>query len=355
MASIDSDSFIDDLRDESDFKGISFSKCKRSDVKNVLLLNISKGNIESACHWCAELICAGHFMDIWEIILFYLGKKIHLGNPKLVLYLESRYIIFESILEKKNYTSVIQLRNNATIRKLFAEIISILSQSKTKHSFETIKIDSADDFDVSYISEHLKAPTTEYLKPIIKEGDPKGFFIAVNEFAYSITSHNMVGACFWIEWLIEFESHCKKKKDKQQCETRAYPVEAMFRRDPIWIIWDAILYYGKQKSGFIQKTLVSLSNLFCIKYTTGCCKKRRYLLYFAVGLLIENVEINVDLATDKKIIQSVMSQIDNVYRQIKINEESAKMDYLYLNASPPENNKENTYRKLEIMNSYFNL
>ena len=355
MESIDSDCLIDDIRNENDFKGVSFSKCKRGDVKSVLLLNISKGNIESACHWCAELICAGHFMDIWEIILFYLGKKIHLGNPKLVIYLESRYGIFKTIIERRNYSSVIQLRNNPIIRKLFAEIMSLLSQSKTKHSFEAIKINSDDDFDIAYISEHLKAPTTQYLEPIVKEGDPKGYHIAINEFAYSITSSDMIGACYWIEWLIEFESYCKKKKDKQLCERRTFPIEQVFQRDMIWIIWDAILYHGKQKSNFIQRTLVSLSNLFCINYTTACCKKRRYLLYFAVGLLIENVETNTDLACDKKKIQSVMSQINNVYRQIKMNEESAKMDYLYLNAEAPSNSKEDTYRKLEIMNSCYNV
>ena len=113
---VDNSSLINDIRDISEFKGITFSKCSKLEVRKTLLHNLSKGKIEPSCHWCAELICAGHFMDVWETILFYLGKYIHLGNPKLTIYLESRYNFFKSIIEKGNYTTILQLRNNETIR-----------------------------------------------------------------------------------------------------------------------------------------------------------------------------------------------------------------------------------------------
>ena len=65
-----------------------------------------------ACYWAAELVCAGHYMDLWEAILYYVGKHIHLGNPKIVIYLEMRYQVFRNIMKQGHYTSELQLRNN---------------------------------------------------------------------------------------------------------------------------------------------------------------------------------------------------------------------------------------------------
>jgi hypothetical protein len=91
-----------------------------------------------------------------------------------------------------------------------------------------------------------------------------------------------------------------------------------------------------------------LKTLFCIKYTTAACKKRRYLLYYAVALVTEPVPSGIELVSNKTVVQSVIEKIDEVYKQIKKNEENPNMDYLYSNMDK-QTNAEKTFKKLEMI------
>ena len=135
---------ITDKRDIKEFKGITFSKYKKIDAKKELLNNLSCGKIEP-CYWSAEYICAGHYADMGNNI-FICSKHIHLGNPKLPIYLDLRLNHFkDNILNGGYQDNILKMRNNDKIRKLFGEIISVLCLSKKKHTFDNIKVNK-DDF-----------------------------------------------------------------------------------------------------------------------------------------------------------------------------------------------------------------
>jgi hypothetical protein len=336
---VDDNTYINDIRDSRDLRDVSFSNYRKREVKNVLLDNMLKYKIEPAFYWCAELLCAGHFMDIWEIILYFLGKHIHLGNPKLVVYLDQRFQVFRNVISQSSYITDLQIRNNSKIRRLFMEIICVLTYSPRKHTIELIKINRKEEFDITQMTERLKAPSIQFAKVLYDKDDPKELFIAMNEFSYNISKkggQNLTRACYWIEWIIEFDSICKRKKQICKCHKRDFipnTVEIKYTRDIVWMIWDSILFYANadQHGKFVMTLLKSIFNLFCIKYSTGSTKKRRYLLYYAVSLLMEPISNTVEIISNetKVILASALSQIDMIYLQIKQSEQKPQTDYLF--------------------------
>jgi hypothetical protein len=342
---------INDVRLPTELKGISFSGFKKTEVRNQLLENMKKGKVEPACYWCAELVCAGHYMEIWESILFFMSKHIHLANPKMAIYLAMRFNVFKNIVSQGYYSSELQLRNNANIRKLFAEVICNLTMSNKKPGIEPLKINRVEEFDMTQMTERLKAPSVGYVEPFFQKDDPKELLIALNELGYHLSadSRNMNMACYWIEWMIEFDAVCKMRKEIIRCERRLYPVENKCQRDVIWLVWDAIVKESeKNPNPIVGKIITSLSELFCIKYTAGTSKKRRYLLYFAVATLTEPFQTNQEIVANKDVLQNVVSKINQLYRQIKKNEHSPNTEYLFAHVER-ENTLEKTIQKLEIM------
>ncbi|NDC83683.1 hypothetical protein EB093_08505 [bacterium] len=321
---------IDDVRHISEFKGITFSGFKKTEVRNQMLRNMIQGRIEQACYWCAELVCAGQYLDAWENIFHFMSKHIHLGNPKMPIYVAARFNVFRNIVSEGHLANELEFRNHPEIRKLFAEVICNLTLSPKKPSFEAARIQRQEEFDMTQINDRLKAPSTEYACGAFRPKDPRELFIAVNEFAYQLAAKNMTMCYYWIEWVIEFEVVCRSRKQPVRCEARDYVDDRKYRCDIVWMLWDAIMESGEARAEpFVNRVLSSLLDIFRVKYTTAVAKKRRYVLYMAVELLSEPITTNVEIVADKAILVNVVEKIDSVYKQVKKNEQRGTTDYLF--------------------------
>ena len=347
---------INDQRKIKEFKGITFSKFKKSEAKKQLIKSIKSNKVEEACYWSAEYICSGHFLELWEIIFLIVGKHIHLGNPKLPTYIELRLNLFKDILNNGYIDNELKMRNNIKIRKLFAEVICVLCYSRKKNSFEVPKIEKC-EYNVINISHRLNADNVHYARKIFRKGDPQELFLAINELSWSLERKNvnMNNAVYWIEWILGFESLSKKeKKITYKCENRNISVSPPNQNDIIWMVWDVILGEAHKRGKGIKSIIESLLNIFCLKYSQGIKRKRKFLIYFSLSLLCDHVNNNIKIANNIEATQKIMSKINTIYKQIKKNEVKPQTDYLF-NNSLNAGNLEKTISKLDKLNNFNNL
>ena len=347
------ESIINDKRVKADFKNLSFSKFSKSKIKIELLKSLLKNNIEKSIYLSTELICSGHFIDLWDNILLYMSRYIHISNPKLPIYIEIRFNKFKTILENGYLDNELELRNNKKIRILFSEIISVLCFSKKNNAFENLKIKDIQEFELINLNNRLKASNISFANKFFKEKDPKEIFIPINEFSFNISkdSEDHIEATFWFEWILQYETLLNKEKKKLLCETRLFAnVDYKYQDDIIWIIWEIILDESKKKQ-ILNKIIISLFNHFCIKYTFSLKKKRKYIIYYCIYLLTQPIDYNKNIIERKDTIDNIINNSDIIYKELKKNEEKPDMDYLFHGLE--KSNLDKSINKLETLDKLF--
>ncbi len=347
---------INDVRSEKAFKGITFSGYKLTEVKANFVRCLRENKIEEACYWSAEMVCSAHYLELWDALISYYARYIHVANPKLANYLEQRIHLFIDII--KNYSGRDLLaRNNLKIRHLVCEVVCMVCSSKKSNMSADIKITEPQK-DISAIRDMYQAPHLKFLENVFTEDDPRELFIPMNEFCYQISTEggNTYAACFWVEWTIDHVKGASKRGAKLICKRRPFldiSVAVSFQMDPVWLVWEAILLETTaRKKPLLKKVVQSLLYLFSLKYSSGTYAKRKFLLYFAISLLTLPMNIEKEpLLTPqtKEILEVVKGKINSVYRQIKANEESPGTDYLF-NGLDKRSNLEKSLHKLELLN-----
>lgn len=324
---------IEDSR--TDFKTLTFSNYKRSQVKNELLNSILSGKVENSCYWCAELVCSGCLQDIWNIIICMVSVYINVSNPKMPTYVEKRYKYFRSLMQAEigNANQELLARNNFKIRELFTEMMCVIAASKRRTKMSMVQLDVKTAFDMHSVSDHLAAPSIKYGHDVFKPIDPKELFIPVNEMAYHISneSRNCTSSCYWIEWILQFEYRITKKNELCKCAMRTIPPEIADRHgnDVGWLIWEVLQQEVRRRNAALLTAIVdSLYFLYCFRYKSSTARKRRPILYHVCYLLTEPIDIEQRIIENERSLQNVISRTNLVYRQIKKHEVKDKMDYL---------------------------
>jgi hypothetical protein len=317
---------IEDQRQPEHFAGVTFSLYKRTQVKKSLVDAMTKGAIEESNYWGAELVCCGCFLELWELLFEFMSRNVGMSNPKMPVIVEKCFADFKQIATGEFSTNQLGMRNSVKVRKIFAKVISLLCTSRKRGRLEYVKVDKDNDFDILKLSSRMKAPSAEFSNGVMLGSDPTEIGVAVNEFCYHISKNvrNHLMADYWVEWLLEFDKICRKKKERCQCARRDFaPQEDDGGKDVSFVLWDALLREGRSRP---QKPIVtimsSILELFKVRFSAGVKRRRRHMLYFAVSLLCEPLDLATDTIHNESALVSVLANLDVVYGQVKQGESS---------------------------------
>ena len=349
------ESYLNDKREIHEMKTITFSNYEKKLVKEILVKSLSKNLIEESLDWSIELISSGQYLDLWECIFFYYSKYIHISNPKLSIYLNSQLDLFKEIINN-NSDNILSLRNNPKIRNLFSDIIIILSLSKIKFILEFKKLNSNQENILLNIKNNFKAKNLNYIKDIFQEEDSKELYLPLNEFYFHLSndSKDSFLACYWLEWILEYENICKLEKIFLKCESRNFlnnNINSKFNHDIIWLIWDCFFKITENNIP-LQKIINSLFNLFTLKFSLTLKKKRKGIIYSCIFFITHDYNFNTPIINDKKLLVDIRNNINIFYKQIKINEIKPDTDYLFKDIK--NLNKEKSLEKFKTIDAIIN-
>lgn len=296
---------INDIR--TNFSNTTFSNYKKSHAIKELYKSVYYEKKDEAFFWTAELLCSNGILDLWNVYIQYICKHIHIHNPKLPIYLVNKFNEFKQIANKIND---LDLRNNEEIRIIFFSITSLICECKKGTILDSPKFVFTFD-----MNDTLKASNVSYIQPFFKSGDPKECFIALNEFTYHLKdTKNKMDLFYWLDWIIEFELTLLKKKRHIICIQRDFAPN----KNIIWIIWE-ILFSCKYNS-ILDKIIVSLFELFKMKYNTSSNKKKKCVIHVCIMFIINTIDYQIKLIENSSILNNINEKILFTIERLKKNE-----------------------------------
>jgi hypothetical protein len=278
----------------------TFSNYKKSVAVKELMTSIYYQKNEDAYFWTAELLSSNCIIEIWDTYIDFMCKYTHIYNPKIPIYLHKKFLEFKEIAGSTN--DDIKLRNIDEIRRLFFTLTLIFCSSKRECVLDIPVFQF--NFEIDKMYTNLKAPNVSYIQNYFKNGDPKEYYIPLNELMFHLKeTKNKMDIFYWIEWIIEYDALLLKNKKQLQCVKRAFAVNTNI----IWIIWEILLSFEKQP-------IDSLLELFSIKYKTN--KKKKCILHLCAMYIITKIDYNIPIL-ETGLLKNIEESINIAFEKIK--------------------------------------
>ena len=317
---MDSEYLIIDPRPSDCFKEKTFSEFKKKDIFKELFKTIENKQVESACFWITECIISGYTYEIFEKLINYSSKMIHVKNPNLPSFLSNRFNCFMNSISNIDKKQLIHIRNTLSVRNCLFDVVVTLCLSEKTNKYSKYPKLVNDDFSFDNIKKKLNATMQILPSHIIKFTDPEELRIIMNEFFFNLK--NKLGgyenSCYWISWLLEWEKINKKKKLKFEIEERNIKgLDKKYSKDLIWLVWSVIFEEGNLMDDNIKNQIKSLFILFKTNFTNGKRSSRIPLVYHAVGYLTLPIKFNKSVRSNLDIYIQTQCNINRMFKNCK--------------------------------------
>jgi hypothetical protein len=316
---------IEDSRTVVDFQKFTFSGHLRTHVFKVLDENIKLGHADYTCYWILELMCSGLTHSCWNTLFLSAALHINRGAPQTFLYLTRMYERFAPLEQQYSLMTMTDIRNNSEARQILCEVGACLALTRKAKLPTLPRIRPEHDFTPVVIQESLKAPSSIYARPIMKQEDPMELYIPINEFAYCLRpeTRDSLKALYWVSWILKYAS--KYKEDQKTyliCGYRSNDyVEEKYLRSPIWILWAVIMenMRNSPQVTIITPYIEALYKMYCLRWSQGDLKKRLPFLITSILYVCESSTLDIHYFVPQNIsqVQEIVLNIPEWLEAIK--------------------------------------
>ena len=341
---------IMDSRPIEEFKDKTFSNFKKKDVINELFKSIEHNKLEEACNWITECIISGYCEEIFEKLVLFNSNNININNPNLPILLSRKHKTFVNSfnhLTKKDKDKIIHLRNTQSVRNLFFDIIFSLIDSSKEIKFNKHKKLKNEDFQFHNIKNKLKATMHILPSNIIRFTDPDELKIIMNEFYFHLKNENggYYDACYWVDWLFQWEKISKKNKKKYEIESRDINnINPKYCKDPVWLLWEIIFLEANRRNDNIKNIIQNIYYFFNYNFTPGKKRARIVLIYHCISCLTYKINTNIPIHKNKNLFIQTQCNINIMFKNKKLSEVK---NYVHI----PKINKKNYINEINLAKS----
>lgn len=302
------------IHDTRKFDKTSYSAYNKKSVFTEWMKAILHTQYETACHYTAEIDCSLWQDELWERIILFASKHVHIHNPSLPIFLNRQFLKFVELSKAENPS---RLRNNDSHRKIVCQLVGILVYSGKGPIYELPKIDAHS----AKIEELKTYPLHGVIQLVNKPGDSPLLMTILNGICIFLEQGLIHKALECLAILIQIEKDMKKNKAEILVNARTMKwIPVKYRLDWMWVLWEMLLTWNF-KQPLLQESVKSLLALFTYQYVPARKNSRLPLVIHAFLLICHPLNIEQSIVDMKymNIIKQACQNVDRMYQEIGTN------------------------------------
>lgn len=307
----------------------SYSGYTKSAVFSQWHKSLQKQQYEEACHWTGELDASHWHKDLWQKIILFASKQVHLHCPKLPLIIARNFAYYQIYIIKHSHQDKIeyQPRNQHQLQKNLCQVVGLLAlcSKGPMYTIPHIDIQKID-------SSEVVSGTHPWLMSCKHVHDDTSVLRIMSTLLCQLEARNTHKIMYWLGVLIDYEKHQKKQQKTIQMVARKplLPDDNSYKHvfvngsnacDWVWLLWHAIAHgcrsLGKPKE--CLDAIKALGYLFTHDYTTSKRNSRMPILIHALQLVYTDIQWHKSVYTtqNEKMIDRACHNIHLIYKDIR--------------------------------------
>ena len=329
----------------------SYSGYKKTSVFSKWQRELQQQQYEQACYWMAEADASGWQDDIWNKLIVFASKQVHVHLPTLPTVLARNYAYYRNYVQTNSAQQIThQPRNCIALRQHMCQAVGLVALSAKGPVYTLPKVD------ISKVDESkLIVGVHSWLVAHRKPNDSEVVIRILSTILWNLDTHNTPDVMYWLSVLLAYDKQQRKNKTPIQMASRAplpttdkirqLSVDPKSTNDWVWLLWLALdtasVHYKRPAA--CQRALRDLCYLFAFDYKSSKKTTLIPIMIHAMHLVrtdaIDWTSSIYTNAQSKTMIIKACTNIDVMYAEVErrrhANLEHAAKEAEHANGAPP--------------------